>query len=163
MISTRIVDNVVDNKKITPKARIYPLNPQADLDLIAEYRHTIHVLEKVLQSIEKPSFSAQPCFIRCYRGNNNYSINADDIERVNSTPNTGVNLITKDGQEYHTNETLKALEEKTPLVRCHIQHLVNMNCIKMVEKRKNDQGVIHTYNSSTTIPVSRRRMEKFKL
>lgn len=154
---------IVDNEKLTPKARIYRLKPQADLDLIAEYRHTIRVLEKALQSIEvKPLFSAQPCFIRCYKGNSNYSINADGIERVNSSPNTGVNLMTKDGQEHHTNETLKELEEKTPLMRCHMQHLVNMDCIKMVEKRKNDQGVIHTYNGSI-IPVSRRRMEKFKL
>jgi two-component system LytT family response regulator len=159
MISTLIVDN----EKRTPKARIYHLKPQTDLELIAEYRHTIRALEKALQSIElKPLFSAQPCFIRCYKGNLSYSINAASIERVNSTSSTGVNLMTKDGQEHHTNETLKGLEEKTSLVRCHLQHLVNMDCIKMVEKIARGQGIIHTYNGFT-LPVSRRRLETFKL
>ncbi len=159
MVSTLIVDN----EKRTPKARIYHLEPQTNLELIAEYRHTIRALEKALQSIElKPLFSAQPCFIRCYKGNSSYAINAASIERVNSTPNTGVNLMTKDGQEHHTNETLKELEKKTPLVRCHLQHLVNMDCIKMVEKRARGLGMIHTYKGFT-LPVSRRHMDTFKL
>ncbi len=159
----------VDNEKFAHENHMYRLKPQTDIgiDIIAECKSAIQELEKVLQHIReaqapqapvKPLPSAQLSLIHCYKGNNNYHINGDDIESVKSSVNTGVHLMMKDGREYHTNRTLKDLEKESLLIRCDIQHLINMKCIKMVERTHNGRGVIHTY-SGHRLPVSRRRMK----
>jgi len=163
MISTPIVNNVID------KEIMYRLKPQVDIDIIVECRKAIQELENVLHHItvqasqirSKPVFSASPSLIPCYKGNDNYLINDNDIESVKSSTNTGIDLVMKDGEEYHTNKTLKELEEKTTLMRCHMQYLINTKCIKMIEKNGNGTGIIYTY-SGETLPVSRRCMEKYR-
>ncbi len=128
-------------------------------------------LEQTLQRIRedqspqkqiKELFSQQNSFISCFKGSRKYFLNINDIEFVYSHPLTGVHLMTKSGQEYHTTETLIKLEQKTPLIKCHQQHLINISCVKMVEKKDNSTGVIHTFTGHT-LPVGRRYMDKYRL
>ncbi|MTJ83784.1 MAG: two-component system response regulator BtsR [Telmatospirillum sp.] len=66
----------------------------------------------------------------------------------------GIYVIGADGQERFTELTLRTLEEKTPLVRCHRQHLVNTEHIKEIRFVDNGLAEIHTV-SGQTVPVSR--------
>jgi two-component system LytT family response regulator len=131
---------------------------------------TIQELEQILQRIKevqvtqvqlKPLLSEKYSFIPCYKGSNSYHINGNEIECATSSPNTGVHLRTKNGEEYHTSKTLKELEGKTTLTRCHMQHLIDMKSIKMVEVTHNGTGIIHTH-SDHSLPTSRRCMDKYR-
>ncbi|WP_406732690.1 two-component system response regulator BtsR [Vibrio scophthalmi] len=57
--------------------------------------------------------------------------------------------------------TLKILEEKTPLVRCHRQYLVNVKAIKEIKLLENGLAEILTH-SQQPIPVSRRYLKPLK-
>lgn len=57
--------------------------------------------------------------------------------------------------------TLKVLEEKTPLVRCHRQYLVNVKAIKEIKLLENGLAEILTH-SQHPIPVSRRYLKPLK-
>ncbi|MFA0414195.1 two-component system response regulator BtsR [Vibrio renipiscarius] len=57
--------------------------------------------------------------------------------------------------------TLKILEEKTPLVRCHRQYLVNVKAIKEIKLLENGLAEILTH-SQHPIPVSRRYLKPLK-
>lgn len=57
--------------------------------------------------------------------------------------------------------TLKVLEEKTPLVRCHRQYLVNVKAIKEIKLLENGLAEILTH-SQQPIPVSRRYLKPLK-
>ena len=57
--------------------------------------------------------------------------------------------------------TLKILEEKTPLVRCHRQYLVNVKAIKEIKLLENGLAEILTH-SQHPIPVSRRYLKTLK-
>ncbi|HAS64174.1 MAG TPA: two-component system response regulator YehT [Vibrio sp.] len=57
--------------------------------------------------------------------------------------------------------TLKVLEEKTPLVRCHRQYLINIKAIKEIKLLENGLAEIVTC-SDHPIPVSRRYLKTLK-
>ncbi|EKO3537018.1 two-component system response regulator BtsR [Vibrio fluvialis] len=57
--------------------------------------------------------------------------------------------------------TLKILEEKTPLVRCHRQYLVNTKAIKEIKLLENGLAEIIT-RSGHQVPVSRRYLKELK-
>lgn len=57
--------------------------------------------------------------------------------------------------------TLKILEEKTPLVRCHRQYLVNTRAIKEIKLLENGLAEIIT-RSGHSVPVSRRYLKNLK-
>ncbi|MBE9609000.1 two-component system response regulator BtsR [Chitinilyticum piscinae] len=74
---------------------------------------------------------------------------------------SGIYLVDRDGQEHFTELTLKTLEERTPLLRCHRQHLVHPQAI--AEIRLNDSGgadLITRHGRS--VPVSRRFLKSLK-
>jgi len=106
------------------------------------------------------AFLADLKFVPCYQGSQNFLIDIKDIIYVFSSPTTGINFITADGQEFHTSLTLKVLEDSSRLLRCHRQHMVNRDHIKCIEKRDNGLGEIHTVGGRI-IPVSRRYMDNF--
>lgn len=72
----------------------------------------------------------------------------------------GVHIQTPD-QVFTSQLTLKILEEKTTLIRCHRQYLVNLAHIKEIKLLENGLAEIHT-QSSATIPVSRRYLKTIK-
>lgn len=82
-----------------------------------------------------------------------------DVEFVRSDL-SGVHLITADG-EFFTELTLKTLEDRTNLVRCHKQYLVNPSAIDEIMLLEGGLAEIHT-RSSGQIPVSRRYMKQLK-
>lgn len=69
--------------------------------------------------------------------------------------------ITTGTQEATSQLTLKLLEEKTALIRCHRQYLVNLKLIKEIRLLENNLAEIVTC-SDKTIPVSRRYLKPLK-
>ena len=57
--------------------------------------------------------------------------------------------------------TLKVLEEKTQLLRCHRQYLINLKAIKEIKLLENGLAEIIT-RSEHTVPVSRRYLKELK-
>lgn len=73
---------------------------------------------------------------------------------------SGVHVQTRH-QKATSQLTLKVLEEKTPLVRCHRQFLVNLKTIKEIKLLENGLAEIYTV-SGYPIPVSRRYLKTLK-
>lgn len=100
-------------------------------------------------------------FIPCYQGNRYYLINIKEVLHVFSSPTTGVHLMTSDSEQvFHSNLGLKVFEDNSPLLRCHRQHMVNLDYIKFIEKLENGLGKIHL-GENYTVPVSRNYMNNF--
>jgi two-component system LytT family response regulator len=97
--------------------------------------------------------------IPCSFGNRIKLVSTSDIDHVRSDLG-GVNIITRFG-EFHTELTLKALEEHSCLVRCHRQFMVNIDHIEELYTQDNGAGEIATRNEHT-IPVSRRLMKRIR-
>lgn len=73
---------------------------------------------------------------------------------------SGVHIQTDD-QQATSQLTLKVLEEKTPLVRCHRQYLVSIKAIKEIKLLENGLAEIVTV-SDHPLPVSRRYLKTLK-
>ncbi len=82
-----------------------------------------------------------------------------DIEFA-CTDISGVQIQTHD-QSATSQLTLKVLEEKTPLIRCHRQYLVNIKSIKEIKLLENGLAEIIT-QSDHAVPVSRRYLKTLK-
>ncbi|WP_439842675.1 two-component system response regulator BtsR [Aeromonas taiwanensis] len=65
------------------------------------------------------------------------------------------------GELFHTQLTLKSLEEKTPLLRCHRQYLVAPAAIFEIQLLENQLAEIVT-PSGARVPVSRRYLKELK-
>ncbi len=72
----------------------------------------------------------------------------------------GVHVQTKE-QRATSQLTLKVLEEKTPLLRCHRQYLINVKAIKEIKLIENGLAEIIT-RSDHKVPVSRRYLKELK-
>jgi len=84
----------------------------------------------------------------------------EDVEYVLAKP-SGIYVVGADGQERFTELTLRTLEEKTPLFRCHRQYLVNPDRIKEISFVEHGLAEIATI-AGQTIPVSRRFLPMLK-
>lgn len=120
---------------------------------------TVIKLETILGNNKPTAFEAEaikrvPCLI----GKRIKLVPLEDVEYV-SAGAKGNHLITKDG-EFYTDITLKVLEERTELVRCHKQYLVNMNFVNEIALLENGLGMITS--PSGTVPVSRRYLKVIK-
>ncbi len=80
-------------------------------------------------------------------------INTAEIEFVRSGE-TGVHVISPAG-EFYTELTLQVLENRTSLVRCHKQYLINIDLVDEIILRENMVAEIKT-RSGRLVPVSRR-------
>ena len=98
--------------------------------------------------------------IPCSGQNRVYLVKLAEIEFVVSR-SSGVFVVTDSGQERFTELTLKTIEERTPLVRCHRQVLVNPDAIHEIVFQENGAAEIVT-TSSARIPVSRRHLVALK-
>lgn len=74
---------------------------------------------------------------------------------------SGVYLVGQDGQERFTVLTLKTLEQRTPLLRCHRQYLINSQRIAEIQFAENGSAEIIT-RSGLSVPVSRRYLKALK-
>lgn len=93
-------------------------------------------------------------------GNNKVKlVDIDMIEYVHSN-NAGVFFYCGDKRCY-TDITLKVLESRTPLLRCHKQYLVNPDKIDEIIFEENSAGKIKT-KGQQIIPVSRHYFKELK-
>jgi two-component system LytT family response regulator len=91
--------------------------------------------------------------IPCLHASTIKLIDAAQIEYVRSGE-AGVYVISSAG-EFYTELTLQVLENKTPLIRCHKQFLVNIDLVDEIILRENMVAEIKT-KSGRLVPVSRR-------
>jgi two-component system, LytTR family, response regulator len=112
------------------------------------------------------------------RQNSPQKLNIPKLKRIPSIGNNKVKLVDIDSVEYiHSNEagvfffcddkkcftdlTLKVLESRTNLVRCHKQYLINPDKIDEIIFEENSSGKIKTLNQHL-IPVSRHYLKELK-
>lgn len=94
----------------------------------------------------------------CYSGSKLKVIPIGDVEYVFSDL-SGIHVACTKGKA-HTQLTLKVLEEKTPLVRCHRQYLISPKAIAEIELL--DTGAEVTTLLGDKVPVSRRYLKSLK-
>lgn len=129
---------------------------------IARLEKTINRLLKS-QQVSREQFAAitPPCLdqVPCIGLNRIMIIPTKDVEFAYSDI-SGVHVQTHE-QKATSQLTLKVLEEKTPLVRCHRQFLVNIKAIKEIKLLENGLAEIITV-SNHPLPVSRRYLKALK-
>jgi two-component system LytT family response regulator len=82
-----------------------------------------------------------------------------EVEYVKSGP-AGVYVVCATG-EFFTELTLKVLEDRAGLLRCHKQFLVNIDRVDEIALGDNQLGVIRT-RSGHEVPVSRRHLSALR-
>jgi two-component system LytT family response regulator len=82
-----------------------------------------------------------------------------EVEAVRSSE-AGVYVVTAAG-EHFTELTLRVLEERTGLFRCHKQHLVNADRVAEILLGDEEGAAVRT-RSGRTVPVSRRFLAALK-
>jgi two-component system, LytTR family, response regulator len=124
-------------------------------------------LEKTLQKIQRRlTAKSANAFtgieikrIPCVGSNRIKLINTSDVEFVRSDA-AGIYLVCSLG-EFYTELTLRVLEARTHLVRCHKQFLVNIDQADEIILQENQSAIIRT-RSGKTVQVSRRYLKKIK-
>lgn len=97
--------------------------------------------------------------IPCFQLNRIQLLNAEQIEYAYSDVG-GVHVFAN-GKEVHTQLTLKVLADKTTLLHCHRQWLVNPANISEIELQENGSATIFTTNGAK-LPASRRHLKQLK-
>jgi len=97
--------------------------------------------------------------IPCYSRNRIQLLPLESVEYIHSSL-MGIQVVTADHAGI-TELTLKILEEKTSLLRCHRQYLVNPAHIAEIVTHENGTVEIAT-RSGKNVPVSRRHLRELK-
>ena len=117
--------------------------------------------QRSAQDISLLPDSQQPLkFIPCSGHSRIYLLQMDDVAFVSSRM-SGVYVTNNEGKEGLTELTLRTLEHRTPLLRCHRQYLVNMTHLKEIRLEENGQAELLLRNG-LTVPVSRRYLKPLK-
>lgn len=123
-------------------------------------KKTIAKIRQYIGESQHPTFKTEEITrIPCLLANRIKLIGLDEVEYI-STSVAGVHVVTTEG-EYFTEVTLKVLEERTPLVRCHKQYLINLDAIGEIILLEGGLGSIKTKDKKK-IPVSRRYLKVLK-
>jgi two-component system, LytTR family, response regulator len=118
---------------------------------------TIEKLKKRNADGSKPVFTGPDIHkIPCIHTAKIKLINVADVEYVRSGE-AGVHVICHQGELY-TDLTLQSLENKTKLVRCHKQILINLDQVDEIILRENLAADAKT-KSGRLVPVSRRYLK----
>ena len=118
-----------------------------------------------LRSGAQPSATAPPgtgkalTQIPCIARNRIQLIPISEVEHI-VTDVSGVHVVGP-GRQGVTDLTLKVLQERTPLLRCHRQYLVNPERIAEIELLENGAAEI-VMTSGNRVPVSRRYLREIK-
>jgi two-component system, LytTR family, response regulator len=108
------------------------------------------------------SFPGADCALHqipCIARNRILLVPLEEVEFVH-TELCGVQVVCSNRQGV-TELTLKLLQERTPLMRCHRQYLVNLNQITEIELLENGAAEIITH-SGKRVAVSRRYLREIK-
>jgi len=106
-----------------------------------------------------PTSAARLTQIPCVTRNRIFLIALDDVEFVH-TDQTGIHVNSHDRTGI-TELTLKLLQERTSLVRCHRQYLINLEKISEIELLDNGSAEAIT-RAGKRVPVSRRHLRDIK-
>lgn len=120
-------------------------------------------LEKLKDSVKRgtPPVYETPDLSRipCVRSNKIKLVDPREVEYVQSDL-SGIRIVTSEGS-YFTELTLKVLEDRTGLLRCHKQYLVNIDLVNEIVLLENGLARIGT-KSANSLPVSRRYLKRLK-
>jgi two-component system LytT family response regulator len=121
---------------------------------------TVHKLKKMLGEGTKPAYlGPEISRVPCVLANRIKLVNASDVEYVRSDIG-GVYVVSGSG-EFFTELTLKVLEARTNLIRCHKQFLVNIDRVDEIVLHDNLLADMQM-KSGRCVPVSRRYLKKIK-
>jgi two-component system LytT family response regulator len=121
---------------------------------------TVAKLQQTIGENRRPAYQTEEIRrIPCLLGNRIKLIDLDEVEFI-ATTIAGIQTATADA-EYFTEVTLKVLEERTQLFRCHKQYLVNLDSIGEIILLEAGLATIVT-RSGKRIPVSRRYLKLIK-
>ncbi|MDN2661864.1 two-component system response regulator BtsR [Psychromonas sp. 14N.309.X.WAT.B.A12] len=115
--------------------------------------------EKLEQPNYEPITANKLELIPCSGFNRILLLAPNEIE-IAMSEQTGVHLLT-DKDKFTASLSLKVLEEKTDLIRCHRQYLINPTCIREIKLLDNGSADIVT-KSNHHAPVSRRYLKVIK-
>ncbi len=117
-------------------------------------------LQKRLRNKDRAAYTVMEIRrIPCLASNRIKLINTSDVEYVKSDV-SGIYLVCAHGQ-FYTELTLRVLEARANLIRCHKQFLVNIDQVDEIILQENQSAVIQT-RSKKNLPVSRRYLKKIK-
>ena len=119
-------------------------------------------LNRVRKDLQPKSVSIiapeQLTHLPCYTGSKLKVVSIKEVEFVFSDL-SGVHVAT-DKEQAHTHLTLKVLEEKTSLIKCHRQYLISPEAISEIDVQ--ETGAEVTTVSGAKVPVSRRYLKPLK-
>ena len=143
-------------KAFEEKTLDYLLKP-VDSERLAK---TLVKLQETLSTNERPDYIPEEITrIPCLIGNRIKLVRTEEMEFLQASP-AGVHVSTQNG-EYYTEVTLKVLEERSALLRCHKQYLINLDAIDEIVLLDGGMARIKTY-SGKTVPISRRYLKIIK-
>jgi len=126
----------------------------------ARLNKALERLRRAVQAGERPRIDAPPLKrIPCVSGTRIKLIDPEEVEHVHSDL-SGVHLATARGS-FFTELTLKTLEDRTGLLRCHKSYLVNVAWIDEILLLENGLAEIRA-RSGSRLPVSRRYLRRLK-
>lgn len=131
-----------------------PIDPQRLAKTLNWLRAGAHPSLKVL-----PGAGSALRQIPCIGRNRIFLLRLDAVEFVH-TDIAGVQVVGAE-QQGTTELTLKLLQERTSLIRCHRQYLVNIDQIAEIALLENGAAEILTH-SGKCVPVSRRYLREVK-
>lgn len=130
----------------------------------ARLARTLERLRSLIAGPDAPALppeAGQPLrHIPCTGLNRIRLLRLDEVEAITSRA-SGVYVIATDGQEHFTELTLRTLEERTGLIRCHRQFMINPDQIRDITLAENGSASIQTHGGRS-IPVSRRYLSGLK-
>ncbi len=123
-------------------------------------------LARTVERLQRPAAPSGPGLappairrIPCQGARSIRLVDLAEVESVRSSE-AGVYVITAAG-EHFTELTLRVLEERAGLVRCHKQHLVNVDRVEEILLGDEEGATLRT-RSGRTVPVSRRFLAPLK-
>ena len=122
-----------------------------------------HAFDYLLKPIEAARLDdAQQTlkYIPCTGHSRIWLLQMEDVAFVSSRM-SGIYVTDREGKEGFTELTLRTLESRTPLLRCHRQYLVNMAHLKEIRLEENGQAEL-LMRAGQTVPVSRRYLKSLK-
>lgn len=128
-----------------------------------EPKRLSHTVERIGQAVDqgsRPHYDIQPLKkIPCCLNNVIKLVDIASIDYIVSDL-TGVHVVTEE-QTLLTDLTLKVLEERTGMFRCHRQYMVNMDRLQEIRLLESGCAEIVT-SGGKVVPVSRRLLKYLK-
>ena len=126
-------------------------------------KKTLKRIKALQKEVDYQPITDKPLTLIPCAGFNRYILLKPSEIEVAYSDHTGVHIISNqsEGAENSCSLSLKVLENKTELLRCHRQYLINPNAIREIKLLDNALAEIVT-SSGAVAPVSRRYLKMLK-